>query len=178
MSTTTSKPALPPVRRVVTGHTTDGKSTVIRDEVQPPQFWSPGSINAIYDIGRTETIPANIDSEITTGEFIDEIATSKGHVGSTGAVFRSFDFAPGAVIPFHRTVSMDFGVIVKGQIVLQLDDDKKVTLNQGDAVVQRGTIHNWRNETDEWTRIFFVVMGAHPININGEELKEEWRKPK
>jgi len=170
----TTKPILPSVRRVITGHTPDGKSTVIRDEIQPPQYWRPGGA-PVFDLAYTETVPAKMDSEITEGEFVDEIALhNKELVSKNGSAFRVFDHAPGQVVPFHRTLSMDYGIVAKGQVVLVLDNDERVTLNEGDVVVQRGTIHSWRNETDEWARIYFVVLGGEPIKINGEELKEKW----
>lgn len=54
---------------------------------------------------------------------------------------------------------MDYAIIIKGSIVLQLDDAKTITLNEGDIVCQRGTIHSWRNESSEWCRIYFVMLG-------------------
>lgn len=45
-------------------------------------------------------------------------------------------------------------------MVLELDDGERITLNEGDTIVQRGTMHAWRNETTEWARIYFVVLGA------------------
>ena len=61
--------------------------------------------------------------------------------------------------PFHRTHSLDYGIVAKGTIVLELDDGKRVTLKEGDTIVQRGTIHAWRNESTEWARIYFIVLG-------------------
>jgi quercetin dioxygenase-like cupin family protein len=49
--------------------------------------------------------------------------------------------------------------MMKGSIVLILDNNERVTLNEGDIIVQRGTIHGWINETDEWTRMYFVMLG-------------------
>lgn len=62
---------------------------------------------------------------------------------------------------FHRTHSLDYGIVNKGTIVLQLDNGKRVTLNEGDVVVQRGTIHTWRNESTEWARIYFILLGKY-----------------
>ncbi|KAJ7356403.1 hypothetical protein DFH08DRAFT_770448 [Mycena albidolilacea] len=165
-----------PVRRVVTGHTAGGKSTVVSDTVQPPTFWSPESISPIYNLSHTSESPAVIDSEITQGKWVDEIAQNTEHVSKNGSVFRMFEFSPGTVSPAHRTVSLDYGIVVKGSMVLELDDGERITLNEGDTVVQRGTMHTWRNESTEWARICFVVLGAKPVEINGEKLGEEWRK--
>jgi len=97
MSETKKASPIPNVRRVITGHNTEGKSIVVRDDVQSPKYWGTDSVNTIYDICRTELVPASIDSEITTGTFVDEIASHAEHVNPTGSVFRSFEFAPGAV---------------------------------------------------------------------------------
>ncbi|KAJ7087042.1 hypothetical protein C8R43DRAFT_908988 [Mycena crocata] len=172
-----SKSPFAPVRRVVTGHTPAGKSTVVADTVQPPTFWSPESTSPIYDLCRTGGSPPAIDSELTQGKWLDEIVQNPEHVSKEGSVFRVFEFSPGTVSPMHRTVSLDYGIVAKGSIVLELDDGKRITLNKGDTIVQRGTMHTWRNESaTEWARIYFVVLGAKPIEINGGTLEQEWRK--
>lgn len=91
---------LPPVRRVVTGHTPAGDAKILRDEVQPPQYW-PGSpkVNGFYSLGRTETVPVSNDSELgESGEWVDEIAVNGSHVSEKGSVFRVFDFSPGTIV--------------------------------------------------------------------------------
>ena len=47
---------------------------------------------------------------------------------------------------------------MKGSVTLILENNQKTTLNAGDVVVQRGTLHGWKNETDEWTRMYFVML--------------------
>ena len=61
--------------------------------------------------------------------------------------------------PFHRTVSIDYGVVMSGNITCIFDDGKRVVMKPGDVIVQRGTIHGWLNETTEWTRMYFVIIG-------------------
>jgi quercetin dioxygenase-like cupin family protein len=61
--------------------------------------------------------------------------------------------------PFHRTVTLDYGIITKGSIVVELNHGERVTLNEGDTIIQRGTIHNWRNESTEWARMYCVMLG-------------------
>ncbi|KAJ6620145.1 cupin 2 conserved barrel domain protein [Mycena sp. CBHHK59/15] len=172
-----AKSPFKPVRRVVTGHSPAGKSTVVADTVQPPTFWSPKSISHIYDLCRTGESPAVIDSEITNGQWVDEIMQNPEHVSKGGSVFRVFEFAPRTVSPIHGTVSLDYGVGAKGSIELELIDGERVTLNEGDVIVQRGTMHAWRNKSStEWARIYFVVLSANPVEINGEKLGEHWLK--
>ncbi|KAJ7671869.1 hypothetical protein B0H17DRAFT_1208928 [Mycena rosella] len=173
MSSSTSQSPFPPVRRVVTGHTPAGKSTVLADTIQPPTFWSAESVSPIYDLCRTGESPAVIDSEVTQGRWTDEITQNPENVSKDGSVFRVFEFSPGT--PVHRTVSLDYTIVARGSIVLELDDGRRITLNEGDTIVQRGTMHAWRNESAEWTRIYCVTLGAKPIHINGETLGLEFR---
>jgi hypothetical protein len=98
MSETKLVSPLPQVRRVITGHSPEGKSIVVCDNVQSAKFWDQDSVNPIYyDIYSTEHVPASIDSEITTGTFVDEIASKSGLVNPTGTICRSFEFPPGSV---------------------------------------------------------------------------------
>ncbi|KAJ7088200.1 hypothetical protein C8R43DRAFT_1050810 [Mycena crocata] len=159
----TTKCPFPDVRRVVTGHTSAGKSTVIADTIQPPTFWSPERVNPKFDLFYTGTTPAAIDSEVAEGKWVDEIADHPELFSVNGSTFRAFEFSPGSVSPVHRTVSLDYGIVAKGTVVLELEDGKRVTLKEGDTVVQRGTMHQWRNETTEWARVYFIGLG--PLRI-------------
>jgi len=158
------------VRRIVTGHNSSGKSIILRDEVQKPKYWPPGNKNPLHELYFTTESPAIIDTELSQGEWIDEITRNQDFIIKNGSKFISFDLAPGFASPFHRTISIDYGIVAKGSLVLELDDGKHVTMNEGDVVAQRGTIHSWKNETNEWARIYFIVLDAKPIEVNGETL--------
>jgi hypothetical protein len=101
-SETVTANRLPPVRRVITGHSPHGKSVVIRDEIQPATFWSPESTSPIYDIHRTSQHPARLDSEIRKGEWVDEIVQVEqgfaGLISKNGSMMRVFDHAPGSSV--------------------------------------------------------------------------------
>ncbi|KAK7064948.1 cupin-2 domain-containing protein [Favolaschia claudopus] len=168
----------PPVRRVITGHTPDGKSTVLADAPQPPRFFVPSEKSPMYDIHHASESPAVIDSEITQGKWVDESLSHPELFGGNGSNWRCWDMAPGQVTVIHRTVTIDYGLVFRGSIVLELDDGQKVTLNEGDSVVQRGTMHTWRNESKEWTRMYFVMMNAKPIEIEGKTLGAEIHEAK
>ncbi|KAJ7250113.1 hypothetical protein B0H12DRAFT_1120828 [Mycena haematopus] len=172
----TTQSPFPPVRRVVTGHTKDGKSKVIADIVQPPRLFTPESVSPMYDLHFTGESPAVIDTEISNGEWVDEIKSHPEVFSGSGSNFRCWDFAPGQVSPLHRTVTLDYAVVFRGSITLELEEGERVTLNEGDTVIQRGTIHTWRNETTEWAKVYFVMLGAKPIEVEGLTLKEESRQ--
>ncbi|KAJ6460873.1 hypothetical protein DFH09DRAFT_1229508, partial [Mycena vulgaris] len=82
-------------------------------------------ISPIYDLCRTGESPAGMDSEITQGRWVYEIAENPEHVNKDGSVFRVFEFSPGTVSPVHRTVSLDYGIVAEGSIVLELDDGQR-----------------------------------------------------
>jgi len=60
--------------------------------------------------------------------------------------------------------------VISGQIDMELDDDVVVTLKAGDVLVQRGTIHNWVNRTQEDCVIAFVLISADPVEVAGHSL--------
>src|SRR5512143_1553590 len=138
------------VRRVVTGHDPNGRAVVKIDEVAKNIISRrPGQSSCV--IWTTESFPVN-----NTGD--DDQGTRK--VGTTlnnGTVFRIVEFAPGVAPRNHRTDSIDYAVIVSGEIDMELDDSV-VHLQAGDVVVQRGTIHNWVNRGTRPCTIAFVLI--------------------
>ncbi len=80
-----------------------------------------------------------------------------------GTKIRINEFAPGFLdehgrqSPMHRTESVDYGIVLEGEIVLLLDDSE-VTLRAGDVVIQRGTDHAWANRTDQVCKVAFILI--------------------
>ena len=60
----------------------------------------------------------------------------------------------------HKTDSVDYGILLDGEIWLELDDGKEVHLKRHDTVIQNGTRHAWRNRSDKPTTIALVLIGA------------------
>jgi len=54
----------------------------------------------------------------------------------------------------HRTASLDLGVVLQGEVILELDDKVETVLKEGETAVQRGIIHAWHNRTQEFARVF------------------------
>ena len=91
-----------------------------------------------------------------------------------GTVCRTVDFPPDSVSPMHRTLSLDFGVVVEGEMELVLDSGETRLMQRGDVAVQRQTNHAWRNVSkDQWARMLFVLQSAEPLTIAGEPLVED-----
>jgi hypothetical protein len=54
---------------------------------------------------------------------------------------------------------VDYGIVISSTITCIFDDGKRVRMGVGDVVVQRGTIHGWLNETNDWVRMYFILLG-------------------
>ena len=62
----------------------------------------------------------------------------------------------------HRTRSIDYAIIMEGEIDMLLDDSE-VHLKAGDVVIQRGTYHAWANRSGKPCRVFFILIDAEPL---------------
>jgi quercetin dioxygenase-like cupin family protein len=101
----------------------------------------------------------------------------KAVVLARGVNLRVLELPPGYESIVHRTVSLDYGVVTEGALELVLDGPGGETrrVERGDLVVQRGTMHAWRNPSKgEWARVVFVVLDAERLVVGGRELKEQW----
>jgi quercetin dioxygenase-like cupin family protein len=153
------------IRRVVTGHDRNGHAVVKIDEVSENVISRrPGQTSCV--IWTTESFPVN-----NTGDD-DQGARQVGTTLNNGTVFRVVEFAPGVAPRNHRTDSIDYAVVVSGEIDMELDDSV-VHLKAGDVVVQRGTIHNWVNRGTTPCTIAFVLIDAKPVEIHGKVLHAE-----
>ncbi|KAH0282339.1 hypothetical protein M436DRAFT_59191 [Aureobasidium namibiae CBS 147.97] len=81
-----------------------------------------------------------------------------------GSVARLIDYAPGVESPMHRTNSLDYGVVLEGEITLILGDHEtgpRRVMKRGDVSVQRATDHAWKNNSStEWARILYILLDA------------------
>jgi quercetin dioxygenase-like cupin family protein len=145
-----------PVRRVITGHDRAGRAHVVVDQLASrTSMLRPGANAAL--IWTTEGFPATNDLAE------DGAQRSVGTALDNGTVFRVIDYAPGVTPRRHRTHSIDYGVVISGEIWMQLDEGEEVLLRAGDVLVQRGTIHNWVNRSNGVCRIAFVLIAAAPV---------------
>ena len=152
-------------RRVVTGHTPEGKSVVWMDGT-PPNIRDRGTGVDFFEIWNTAATPAPLtaeEPEPTDGPLVTPPPPN-------GTKIRFNDFYPGHIdkLPpradgrhkmMHRTTSVDYGIVLEGEIWMILDDSE-VLLKTGDVVVQRGTDHAWENRTDQVCRMAFVLVAG------------------
>jgi quercetin dioxygenase-like cupin family protein len=154
------------IRRVVTGHDQNGRAIVSIDETVKNVAQSrPGAEAAV--VWTSEGFPVDNDGS-------GDAATRK--VGTTlenGTVFRVVSFGPGVARRNHRTDSIDYAVVISGEIDMELDAGKSVHLKAGDVLVQRGTIHNWVNKGSAPCVIAFTLVAAKPATAGGKVLNAE-----
>jgi quercetin dioxygenase-like cupin family protein len=163
--TDASDSGLPLVQRVVTGHDADGCAIFKSQDVFPTKTIPSGDA-AFTLIWTTPTVPADLNDE-TDGRLRDA-----GLTLNQGSVIRVVDMLPGGQSPMHRTNSIDYGIVMSGEIELELDDGAKTTIREGGIIVQRGTNHLWRNVTEKPCRIVFVLIEAPAYRHNGQPLPE------
>ena len=150
------------VRRVVTGHDAKGRAVVKIDEVSKNITSNrPGASACV--VWTTESFPVN-----NTGD-ADEGLRKVGTTLKNGTVFRVIEFAPGVAPRNHRTDSIDYAVVVSGEIDMEVDD-AVVHLKAGDVLVQRGTIHNWVNRGTQPCVMAFILIDAKPVDVAGKVL--------
>ncbi len=89
---------------------------------------------------------------------------------ATGTVFRVVQFEPGNPEFLHRTTSVDYAVVIEGEIDMELDEGETVHLRAGDLLIQRGTIHGFVNRGRAPCRIAFVLVSATPVEVAGRVL--------
>ena len=148
-------------RRVVTGHDANGKSVVLSDGVPPQNHPMQGAaIGADFvEIWSTpEAVPA-----LTSLPDVEPTERPFTIMPPTGHLIRIIDIYPphmgGQRTVMHRTRTLDYAVVIEGEIVLVLSDSE-VVLGPGEVEVQRGTEHAWENRTDAVTRMaFFHIAG-------------------
>ena len=151
------------IRRVVTGHDDDGKAVVLIDEICRNVI-SRRERHHSCVVWSTASLPVNNSGRE------DESARPVGAPPPEGTVFRIIEYGPGVAPRKHRTSTIDYAVVISGEIEMELDDGV-VHLKAGDVIVQRGTIHNWVNRGSAPCVIAFVLIAAHPVTRGGKTLE-------
>jgi quercetin dioxygenase-like cupin family protein len=180
---------LPPPKRALTGRDEAGKSVFKSIDVTPKVVEidaNPGL--TFYELYMTEGVPRLTGLEADpmlqgTKAFPGPGGTMfrlisyppkrpEGYKPPPGVTFESglremSEKVPGMGDHFergapgmHTTDTIDYGIVVRGEMTLELDDGQKVHLRQGDCVVQNGTRHRWRNASPEPCLMAFVSIGG------------------
>jgi quercetin dioxygenase-like cupin family protein len=128
------------IRRIETGHDSAGQSIIAADAVIALEAFDGGAVRA-----------ANLFAGFNP--VLDD-----GYVPSAGVAVNVADFPPDFLFPLHQTRTIDFAVVLSGEIELGLDSGETRRIGAGGFIVQRDTNHSWRNTSDGWTRMLFVLI--------------------
>jgi quercetin dioxygenase-like cupin family protein len=158
---TETKPDYPPIRRIVTGHDAKDVAMVLIDApASNAKFPAPGTVSTL--IWSTDSAPAKIpvgtDAEDMGARIIGTAPPPQG------TRFAVIDFPPGNKAHMHRTETIDYIIVIEGEIEMDMDDST-VKMKAGDIMVQRGTNHAWANRSTSRARVAFVLMDAEPLGI-------------
>jgi mannose-6-phosphate isomerase-like protein (cupin superfamily) len=178
------------VRRVVTGHDAHGRAVVASDEqvegfgpalmpgAEFHRLWGGDGTPRFPDDGRpppqstyfppvggfrfgTFTLPPPGGEVPPDLDVAAALADMEAHLPGLLAHMEPDD--PG----MHTTATIDFEVVLSGEVVLELDDGAEVTLRPGDTVVQNGTRHRWHNRGSEPATLAVFIVGAHHARLTG-----------
>jgi quercetin dioxygenase-like cupin family protein len=157
---TDSKPNYPPIRRVVTGHDGMIAKVLIDAPATNAKYPSTGTISTL--IWSTDKTPAAIPIGTNVEDMGARILGTAPP--ANGTRFAVIDFPPGNKPHMHRTETIDYVVVLEGEIEMDMDDST-VKLKAGDVMVQRGTNHAWANRSAARARVAFVLIDAEPLGI-------------
>jgi hypothetical protein len=175
-----------PIRRVVTGHNSEGKSVFIMDGTAPHVFSRRPGAAVVTELWETQSTP--VDNR-GNKDAIDR--PFRLPPPDNGSVFRIIEYPPDKErlaaldadrkapddgsgrsqaldrdnprhLGFHKTSSIDYAIVLAGEIVALMDEGE-VLLKTGDVLIQRGTNHAWSNRTDEPAYVAFVLIDAEPV---------------
>lgn len=158
---TDSKPDYPPIRRIITGHDSDDVAKVLIDSAAGnAKYPAPGTVSTL--IWSTDSSPARIPVGTDVEDMGARILGTAPP--KNGTRFAVIDFPPGNKPHMHRTETIDYVIVLEGEIEMDMDDST-VKMKAGEIMVQRGTNHAWANRSNARARIAFVLMDAEPIGV-------------
>ena len=180
------------IRRVVTGHDESGKAVFVDDRELDPitvslspgaeyhRLWGGNEAPHFPDDGSlpdsdpffppvggyrflTFVVPPGHRQE--AGEPPDPATIEAGMVEMQERLPGLADHMEADAPGMHTTATIDFEIVLEGEVWLELDDGAEVHLKPGDAVVQNGTRHAWRNKGDVPARLVAFIVGAHHAKV-------------
>jgi quercetin dioxygenase-like cupin family protein len=151
------------LRRVVTAHDLDGRAVVKIDEMC-------ANVISRRPLHSSCVVWSSAEFPVDNAAAGDLAQRDVAVVGRSDTVFRVVQYEPGVAPRNHRTETLDYAVVMSGEIDMEIDG-ATVHLRQGDVLVQRGTIHNWINRGTAPCMIAFVLIAARQPQAAGTELQ-------
>ncbi|KAF2823232.1 hypothetical protein CC86DRAFT_372261 [Ophiobolus disseminans] len=165
---------LPSLKRFITTHDSS-KKAVFSDNISEDNKFDriPGAAFGLAYV--TKGFPVELNKDADLQVYKPYLESPPGLVAAGGTVLRFVDMEPGLLSPMHRTVSLDYGVVIEGEVELVLDSGETRRMKRGDVAIQRGTMHAWRNlSSTSWARMMYVLQECKPVEVEGEVLKEDY----
>ncbi len=158
----------------ITSNNTEGKAVVLSSYTSPGKEYP--KINTHHHLCYTTAeFPASLHNDVDVKlhkEFED--SGNLAIVKPNGTVCRIVDIGPGNTPVMHRTQSLDYGVVLEGEVIMELDDGHTTLMKPGDVAIQRATTHAWVNPSPtQWARMLFVLQDCQPVYIGEHRFKEE-----
>lgn len=166
--------ALPKIHRYITTHDDQGKA-IFSDKFDEESKMKANDDGIAFALSyTTRGFPVSMDQDEDLRVYDKFLKDAPGLVVSGGTVLRHVDIPPNTECTMHRTVSLDYGAVLEGEVELLLDSGEKRTMKRGDVAIQRGTMHQWINHSKtEWTRMLFVLQESKPLKVAGQSFGEE-----
>lgn len=174
------------LRRVVTGHDGNGKAVIVADGPPPRShdyIHHPGFLESLVwsGDGTPAAPPDSADPTAAVASYVpppggtrfltvtfppDSVVMSDGFDGAAAGAEHG-QYSPGiadCMEPdspgMHTTPTMDYVIVLDGEVWLEVDNGQEVRLGPTDVVIQNGTRHAWRNKSDKPATIAAVLVGA------------------
>ncbi len=158
----------------ITSHDATGKAVLLSSYTSPGKDY-PGINTRHHLCYTTAEFPADLNNDVDVK--LHEEFENSGNlaiVKANGTVCRIVDMGPGNQPVMHRTQSLDYGVVLEGEVIMELDDGKSTLMKAGDVAVQRATNHAWKNASPtQWARMLFVLQDCLPVYIGEQRFREE-----
>lgn len=169
-------PALPGPTAYLTGHDAKSGQAIIHSK-RPVQWHKYDEDKLGMGVAYTTSFPSDLNSDSDVQSHDQKMEESGGKLGLVsggGTVLRYVDFAPSYTCMMHRTQSVDYGIVLEGRVVSVLDSGEEQEMGRGDVMVQRATMHAWRNPSEtEWARMVFVLQDCKPLFVGGKRFGED-----
>ncbi|KAI5369894.1 Putative rmlC-like cupin domain superfamily, rmlC-like jelly roll protein [Septoria linicola] len=165
---------LPGPTAYLTGHDQRSGKAIVHSK-RPVNWASYDDDKLSMSVAYTTQFPADLNDHADVALHQQKLDSGKlGLVSGGGTVLRYVDFAPGYECMMHRTQSVDYGIVIEGEIESKLDSGETQLMKRGDVMVQRATMHSWRNPSaDGWARMIFVLQDCQPLFVAGERFGED-----
>jgi len=155
-----NKPDYPAIRRIVTGHDGTVAKVLTDGAASNAKYPAPGTVSTL--IWSTDKSPAGIPAGLDAEDMGARIMGTAPP--PNGTRFAVIDFPPGNKPHMHRTETIDYVIVLEGEIEMEMDDST-VKMKAGDIMVQRGTNHAWANRSASRARVAFVLLDAEPLGF-------------